>query len=174
MADAVSEDIQAALNKMVTTVDQSANMRKDLKKIIFQTVSNLRNLFTELMGIIDEKTRLILHSETENNKMKVELAACRREVAKAHADIYRQERRTTRTQQQTGAAITRLCTKALLNSGEREHRKKAQIIAQVEIQPTPQYYREDTKVESEPNRHQGTDQITEAAQKRKSNDRSNL
>jgi len=37
MADAVSEDIQAALNKIVTTADQSANMRKDLKKTIFQT-----------------------------------------------------------------------------------------------------------------------------------------
>ena len=55
MADVVSEDIQAALNKIVTTTDQSGNMKKDLKKIIFETVSNLRNLFTELKGIIDEK-----------------------------------------------------------------------------------------------------------------------
>jgi len=70
MADAVSEDNQAALNKIVITADQSTNMKKDLKKTIFQTVSNLRNLFNELMGIIDEKTRLIICNETENNKVK--------------------------------------------------------------------------------------------------------
>jgi len=86
MADAVSEAIQAALNKIVTTTDQSANMKKDLKKAIFQTVSNLRKLFTELMGIIDNKTRLIKYSEAENNEVKAELVACRREVAKARTE----------------------------------------------------------------------------------------
>jgi len=69
----------------VTTTDQSGNLRKDLKKTIFETVSNLRNLFTELKGIIDEKTRQIMHNESEIKEVKVELAACRREVAKAHA-----------------------------------------------------------------------------------------
>ena len=86
MADTVSEDIQAALNKIVNTADQSKNMRKDLKKTIFQNVSNLRNLFSELMEKIDEKTKLIRYNETENNKVKAELAACRREVAKARAE----------------------------------------------------------------------------------------
>jgi hypothetical protein len=52
-------------------------MRKDLKKTIFETVSNLSNLFTELKGIIDEKTRQIIHNESEINKVTVELAACR-------------------------------------------------------------------------------------------------
>ena len=83
--DAVSEDIQAVLYKIVTTADQSANMRKDLKKTFFQTVSNLRNLFTGLMGIIDEKTGLVIRNDTEN-KVKAEIAACRREVAKAHTE----------------------------------------------------------------------------------------
>jgi chromosome segregation ATPase len=87
MADAVSEDIQAALNKIVTTTDQSGNLRKDLKKTIFETVSNPRNLFTELKGIKDEKTRQIIHNESEINKVKVELAACRREAAKVHTEI---------------------------------------------------------------------------------------
>ena len=53
MAEVVSEDIQGALNKRVTTTDQSGNM-KYLKKIIFKTVSNLRILFTELKGITEE------------------------------------------------------------------------------------------------------------------------
>ena len=61
-------------------------MRKDLKKTIFENVSNLRNLFTELKDIIDEKTRQIILNESEINKMRVEMAACRREVAKAHAE----------------------------------------------------------------------------------------
>jgi len=61
-------------------------MRKDLKKTIFENVSNLRNLFTELKDIIDEKTRQIIHNESEINKMRVEMAACRREVAMAHAE----------------------------------------------------------------------------------------
>ena len=84
MAEAVSEDIQVAVNKIVTTADQSANMRKDLKTI-FGTVSSLRNLFTEIMEITDEKTRYILHNETES-KVKVELAACRLQYAKARAE----------------------------------------------------------------------------------------
>jgi uncharacterized protein (DUF3084 family) len=86
MADDVSEGITAALDKIVTTADQSANMRKDLKKTIFQTVSNLRNLFAELRLIIDEKTKLIKDNETENNKVKADLAACRQEVTKARTE----------------------------------------------------------------------------------------
>jgi hypothetical protein len=97
MADVVSEDIQAALNKTVTMTDQSGNLRKDLKKTIFETVSNLRNLFTELKGIIDEKTRQIIHNESQINKVKVELAACRQEAAKAHA-----ETSTVRVEEQPG------------------------------------------------------------------------
>jgi hypothetical protein len=85
MADAVSAGIKAALYEIVTTMDRSGNMRKDLKKTIFENVSNLRNLFTELKGITDEKTRQIIH-DSEINKVKVELAACRREVAKAHVE----------------------------------------------------------------------------------------
>jgi len=44
MADTVSEDIQAALNKIENMADQSSSMRKEIKKTIFQNVSNLRNL----------------------------------------------------------------------------------------------------------------------------------
>ena len=87
MFDAVSGDIEAVLNKIVTTTDQIGNLRKDLKKTIFETVSNLRNLFNELNGIIDEKTRKIIHNESDIKKVNVEVAACRREVAKAHAEI---------------------------------------------------------------------------------------
>jgi hypothetical protein len=44
----VARDIEAALNKIVNTTDQSGNMSKQLKKMIHETVSTLRNLFMEL------------------------------------------------------------------------------------------------------------------------------
>jgi len=42
MADEVTQSIEEALNKIVNTTDQSGNMRKELKKTIFETVSTLR------------------------------------------------------------------------------------------------------------------------------------
>jgi hypothetical protein len=86
MADEVSGEFTAALNKIATTADQRTKMRKDLNKTLFQPVSNLRNLFAELRLIIDEKTKPILDNETENNKVIAELAACRQEVAKARTE----------------------------------------------------------------------------------------
>jgi methylphosphotriester-DNA--protein-cysteine methyltransferase len=65
MADEVSENIENALNKIVNTTDQSGNMRKELKKTIFETVSNLRNLFRKMKGILDEKTRQNKRMEKE-------------------------------------------------------------------------------------------------------------
>jgi len=44
MADEVTRSIEDALNKIVNTTDQSGNMRKKLKKNIYETVSTLRNL----------------------------------------------------------------------------------------------------------------------------------
>jgi len=58
MADDVSLGIDNALNKIVNTTDQSGNMRKDLKKTIFEVVSTLRNLFNTMKGMHDETTRL--------------------------------------------------------------------------------------------------------------------
>jgi hypothetical protein len=60
MDDEVSEGNKAALYKIAITADQSANMRKDLKKTILQTLRNLRNLFAELRLIIEEKTKRIV------------------------------------------------------------------------------------------------------------------
>jgi len=57
MADEVSQNIENALNKIVNTTDQSGNMRKELMKTIFETVSTLRNLFNKMKGMLDEKTR---------------------------------------------------------------------------------------------------------------------
>ena len=50
----MTRDIEAALNKIVNTTEQSGNMRKELKKTIYETVSTLRNLFVTLKVQIEE------------------------------------------------------------------------------------------------------------------------
>ena len=50
----VTRDIEEALNKIVNTTDQSGNMRKELKKTIYETVSTLRNLFVPLRVKLEE------------------------------------------------------------------------------------------------------------------------
>ena len=52
--DGVTRDIEAALNKIVNTTEQSGNMRKELKKTIYETVSTLRNLFVTLKVQLEE------------------------------------------------------------------------------------------------------------------------
>jgi hypothetical protein len=127
MADSVGDEIQAALNKIATTTDLSLNMRKDLQKTIHQNVSNLRNLFTELMDLMEEKTRLIIHNENESNKVKAELAACRQGVAKA-----RTETSTAQEEEPPGcggrqvlpshARNPKLYSEVLTKSTDRKHR----------------------------------------------------
>jgi uncharacterized coiled-coil DUF342 family protein len=77
MADDVSQVIDNALNKIVNTTDQSGNMRKELKKTIFETVSTLRNLFNTMKGRLDERTRRNKQLEAEVNTVKTELDSCR-------------------------------------------------------------------------------------------------
>jgi predicted translin family RNA/ssDNA-binding protein len=60
MTDDVSL-IENALNTIVNVTDKSGNMKKELKKLIHETVSNLRNLIFILKSNLLEKT--------ENNKM---------------------------------------------------------------------------------------------------------
>ena len=78
MADEVTRSIEDALNKMVNTTDQRGNMRKELKKNFYETVSTLRNLFIEMKGMLEEGTRQKRQMEKEINGIKTELEACRR------------------------------------------------------------------------------------------------
>jgi len=50
----VTRDIEVALNKIVNTTEQSGNMRKELKKTIYETVSTLMNLFVTLKVQLEE------------------------------------------------------------------------------------------------------------------------
>ena len=51
----VTRDIEAALNTIVNTTEQSGNMRKELKKI-YETVSILRTLFMTLKVQLEGKS----------------------------------------------------------------------------------------------------------------------
>jgi hypothetical protein len=86
MADELSQDIENALNKIMNTAAQSGNMRKELEKTIFETVSTLRNLFSKMKGMVDERTSRNKQLENEFNTLKTELDACRRATTAGHAE----------------------------------------------------------------------------------------
>jgi hypothetical protein len=52
--DGVTWDIEVALNKIVNTTEQRGNMRKELKKTMYETVSTLKNLFVTLKVQLEE------------------------------------------------------------------------------------------------------------------------
>jgi hypothetical protein len=59
----VNEDIENALNKIVSTPEQNGNLRRDLKDTIYETVNTLRKLFVMLEDSNDSKTRAISELE---------------------------------------------------------------------------------------------------------------
>ena len=73
MADEVGDQIEYALNLIVSTTEQSGNMKKGLKQTIFETVSTLRELFVKLMATGDRKTNEISKLTEQVTKMKAEL-----------------------------------------------------------------------------------------------------
>ena len=58
MADEeVARSIEEALNKIVSTADQSGKMRKELKKALYENVSTLRSLFVKMQATLKKGTR---------------------------------------------------------------------------------------------------------------------
>ena len=53
----VSRNIEEALNVIVNTTDKSGNMKKELKKTIYETVITLRNLFIKMKVMLEEGTK---------------------------------------------------------------------------------------------------------------------
>jgi hypothetical protein len=93
--DEVARNIEDALNKIVTTTDQSGNMRKELKKTIYETVSTLRNLFVKIKVTIEEKTKQKSQSESEIKTLKAELDAYNRDNNRTNTEA-KQETSTGR------------------------------------------------------------------------------
>jgi hypothetical protein len=84
LAVKVNDQIENALNLIVSTAEQSGNMKKGLKQTIFKTVSTLQNLFVKLKVSRDSKTTEISKLEMHVIKMQAELAECSGKNAKAH------------------------------------------------------------------------------------------
>jgi len=70
MADDVSQRIEDALNLIVNIMDKSGNMKKELKKSVHETVSNLRNLIFALKSDLQEKTEENNRTQNEVNLLK--------------------------------------------------------------------------------------------------------
>jgi len=77
LADEASQNFENDLNKLVNTIDQSGNMRKDLKKTFYDSISTLRSLFQSMKLTLDEKRMQIKHMEYEVTKVNKELENCR-------------------------------------------------------------------------------------------------
>ena len=68
MADDVVDDIEASLNLVVSTTERSGNMKKELKQIIYETVSTLRNLFVKLKSKNEIQSSKIRELEAQATK----------------------------------------------------------------------------------------------------------
>ena len=77
MADEVGDQVENALNLVVSTTEQSGNMKKTLKQKIFETVSKLRSLFVKLRASGDNKTSEINNLTKQVGKLEAELKQCR-------------------------------------------------------------------------------------------------
>jgi hypothetical protein len=94
MADEVSDGIEDALSMIVSTTEQSGNMRKGLKQIIFETVSTLRNPFVKLKDSRDSKSIEISQLEMQVTEKKTKLGECSGKNAMEHGSpsvIYNHE-----------------------------------------------------------------------------------
>ena len=84
MSDEVGDRIENALNLIVGTTEQSGNMKKGLKQIIFETVSTLRELFAKLKATGYSKINEISKLTEQVTKTKADLQECSGTQAKEH------------------------------------------------------------------------------------------
>jgi hypothetical protein len=68
--DEVIQKPENALNMIWHTTDQNGNMRKELNKTVFETLSNLINIFNKMIVMNDEKTRQKKQMEKEIRTVK--------------------------------------------------------------------------------------------------------
>jgi hypothetical protein len=82
MADSVGEEIEDALQLLVSTAEQSTKMKKELKQTILDTVSTLRNLIVKLQVSRECKADEISKLEKQVVELKSELNVSRQRAAK--------------------------------------------------------------------------------------------
>ena len=86
MTEDVCEGIENALNIIVSTVERSGNMKKELVQTIFETVSTLRDLYVQPKTSRDSKSQTISDLEGRVASMKAELEASRGALVKVHRE----------------------------------------------------------------------------------------
>jgi len=103
MADDVNEGIENALNVIVSTTGSSGNMKKELKTIIFDTVSNLIKLFAKLIVTNENNARKIIDLEKQvaNTKEK-------REVGRSRAQNYIAESSSAPERKKHGQTVSKV------------------------------------------------------------------
>jgi chromosome segregation ATPase len=82
MADGVDEEIEDALQLIVSTAGLSVKMKKEPKQTLLDTVSTLRDLIVKLHVSKDSKTDEISKLEKQVDELKAELDECRHRSVK--------------------------------------------------------------------------------------------
>jgi hypothetical protein len=101
-----SRSIEEALNEIVTTTDKSGNMKKELKKTIYENVSRLRNYYIRLKDNLEEGKRQKEQMDNENNTLKTEL------------DAYKKATNKSNTENNRGPSRDRGKEPSIINSGQ--------------------------------------------------------
>jgi hypothetical protein len=87
MAEEVGDQVENALNLVVSTTEQSGNMKKTLKQKTFETVSTLKSLFVKLRASVDAKTSEINKVTKQVGKLEAELKQCNDMQARVHQTL---------------------------------------------------------------------------------------
>jgi hypothetical protein len=84
MAETVEDEIENALNLVISTAEQSSNMRKTLKEKIYETVRTLRKLLAKIKISGDCKQSEIKELTKKVSKLEDEQQSSRQKQATAH------------------------------------------------------------------------------------------
>lgn len=84
MAVGVGDEFEDALNLVVSTLEQSSNIRKALKENFLETVRTLRQLFVKIKISGDRKISEINNLTKNLSKLETEFNSCREKQTKVH------------------------------------------------------------------------------------------
>ena len=99
MAEDTDERIYCALEDIVNVMNQSKHVKNELKKMVMESVSTLRNMFQALKKDIAVKTAKAIELQIEVNEAKGQLRACRdtRATTQVAPSVDRMQAPDTRT-----------------------------------------------------------------------------
>ena len=92
MTNSVAEEIEDALQLLVSAAEQIAKMKKELKQTVLDAVSTLRDLIVKLHVSRESKADEISKLEKQVDELKAELNDCRHSAAKVLGTTFSVER----------------------------------------------------------------------------------